>query len=572
MANRTGGAAGDGRADAVSEAPAASSPSTPETPAASTASPASAASARPRHRHRRAKPTRRERRQGNRALSLTRVVAVPAVGLLLLLGGGPASPHDDEAAASSPGNQPVRGSDYPMPPLTPAGVGGDDGGVLVTASPSPGEGGEVSTDALAAAAVGAGDSGLVRLSGANNQIPDRVLAAYQRAVATMSGELPGCHLRWELLAGIGRVESNNANGRSITADGVVTPTIIGVALDGKGGRALIRDTDGGSFDQDKVYDRAVGPMQFIPSTWKTSGRDGNSDGRKDPSNISDAALAAGGYLCARGRDITDPARLRAAIFSYNPSDAYVRAVLGWMDGYINSSPTTVPIPVVALTPGPGASSSPAPAVTLAAGLPSPSAGASASASPTSAACATIAITASSLAASVNQSATGTGLEVTGTYTAAAANATGNVSIHAEARASSGGTVLAQGDTSVPAQPAAGSTPLARLSLTPATASSVTVALTTTPAGCAARTLTTIVITGIPTATPTPTPTPTASATPTSSPTPTPSPVPTTAASTSPPTASLAPSPTRTSDAPASASTPPPSATPTAGTTAKSSAG
>ncbi|MDT3443492.1 MULTISPECIES: lytic transglycosylase domain-containing protein [unclassified Pseudofrankia] len=525
----------------MSETPAPSPPSTPRTPAAP---------ARPRHRHRRAKPARQGRRQGNRTLSLTRVVAVPAVGLLLLLGGGPASPHDDEAASSSPRNQPVRGDNYPMPPLTPDGDDGDDGSVLVTASPSPGD--EVGTDALAAAAVGDGDGGLVRLSGANKRIPDKILAAYQRAVATMGGELPGCHLRWELLAGIGRVESNNANGRSITADGAVTPTILGVALDGKGGHALIRDTDGGSFDHDKVYDRAVGPMQFIPSTWKTSGRDGNSDGRRDPSNISDAALAAGGYLCARGRDLTDPAQLRAAIFSYNPSDAYVRAVLAWMDGYINSSPTTVPIPVVPLTPSPGSSSSPVPAVTLAAGLPSPSASVSASASPTSAACATITVTTSSLAATVNQSASGTALDVTGTYTAAAAGATGNVSIHAEARASSGGAPLAQADTSVPAQPAAGATPLARLSLPAATGGSVTVTLTTTPAGCAARTLTTVVVTGIPTATPTPTPSSTPSSSPSSSPTSSPAPSPTPAATTSSPAA-------------AAATTAPPSATPSPAT-------
>lgn len=46
-------------------------------------------------------------------------------------------------------------------------------------------------------------------------------------------------------------------------------------------------------------------MQFIPSTWSNGGpdgtgwgADGNGDGKKDPHNVFDAALAAGGYLCA----------------------------------------------------------------------------------------------------------------------------------------------------------------------------------------------------------------------------------------------------------------------------------
>ncbi len=487
-----------------------------------------------------------------------------------MLGGGPASPRDDEAAASSPSTQPVRGDTYPMPPLTPDGEISDDGGdgaVLVTESPGPGD--EVGTDTLAAAAAGDGDGdgALVRLAGANTQIPDRILAAYQRAVTMMASELPGCHLRWQLLASIGRVESNNATGRSITADGTVTPTIVGVALDGKGGRALLRDTDDGALDNDKVYDRAVGPMQFIPSTWKTSGRDASSDGRKDPSNINDAALAAGGYLCAHGRDLTNPAQLRAAIFSYNPSDAYVRAVLAWMTGYDGTSPTTVPIPVVALTPAAGSSGAPSPAVapvpvvTLAAGAAVPSA----SASPTSAACATIAVTAGSLAATVSPTASGSTLEVTGTYTAASATATGNVSIHAEARASSAGALLAQADTNVPARPATGSVPLARLGLAPITGGSVTVTLTTTPAGCTVRTLTTVVVTGIPATTPAPTsaalsappsssPSPPPSSSPSSSPTPsaTPTAAPTTAPaapSSSPASAAAAPAPTSVTSSP-----------------------
>ncbi|MEV5463672.1 lytic murein transglycosylase, partial [Streptomyces cellulosae] len=93
--------------------------------------------------------------------------------------------------------------------------------------------------------------------------------------------------------------------------------------------ALIRDTDGGAHDGDTAYDRAVGPMQFIPSTWARWGADGNGDGRTDPNNVFDAALAAGRYLCAGGRDLSVPAELDRAILGYNHSTAYLRTVRAW---------------------------------------------------------------------------------------------------------------------------------------------------------------------------------------------------------------------------------------------------
>jgi membrane-bound lytic murein transglycosylase B len=95
---------------------------------------------------------------------------------------------------------------------------------------------------------------------------------------------------------------------------------------------LIADTDGGSIDGDTTYDRAVGPMQFIPSTWDRWGRDGNDDGVVDPQNIYDAAAAAAAYLC-NGRRLTDDAGLRAGYFSYNQSAVYVERVLGFAHTY-----------------------------------------------------------------------------------------------------------------------------------------------------------------------------------------------------------------------------------------------
>ncbi|MER7377116.1 lytic transglycosylase domain-containing protein [Streptomyces lanatus] len=180
-------------------------------------------------------------------------------------------------------------------------------------------------------------------------LPASVFAAYRRAEERLAREAPGCRLRWQLLAALGQVESGQARGErsemgvppdgvwgSVTPDGTTVTPILGPRLDGVA-FALIRDTDGGAHDGDTVYDRAVGPMQFIPSTWARWGADGNGDGRTDPNNVFDAALAAGRYLCAGGRDLSVPAELDRAILGYNHSAAYLRTVRAWyayfLDGH-----------------------------------------------------------------------------------------------------------------------------------------------------------------------------------------------------------------------------------------------
>ncbi|NUP16798.1 MAG: hypothetical protein HOZ81_11970 [Streptomyces sp.] len=167
-------------------------------------------------------------------------------------------------------------------------------------------------------------------------LPASVFAAYRRAEERLAREAPGCRLRWQLLAAIGQVESGQARGGRVTSDGTTVTPILGPRLDGVA-FARIRDTDGGVHDGDAVYDRAVGPMQFIPSTWARWGADGNGDGRADPNNVHDAALAAGRYLCAGGRDLSLPAELDRAILGYNQSAAYLRTVRAWyayfLDGH-----------------------------------------------------------------------------------------------------------------------------------------------------------------------------------------------------------------------------------------------
>ncbi|MGJ5752489.1 lytic transglycosylase domain-containing protein [Streptomyces puniciscabiei] len=164
-------------------------------------------------------------------------------------------------------------------------------------------------------------------------LPATVFDAYRRAEEELARTAPGCRLRWQLLAAIGQVESGQAWGGRVTPDGTTVTPILGPRLTG-GAFAVVPDTDGGAYDGDPVYDRAVGPMQFIPSTWAHWGTDGNGDGRADPGNVYDAALAAGRYLCAGGRDLSDPADLDRAILGYNHSDAYLRTVKAWYAYYL----------------------------------------------------------------------------------------------------------------------------------------------------------------------------------------------------------------------------------------------
>ncbi|KMS69050.1 lytic transglycosylase [Streptomyces viridochromogenes] len=163
-------------------------------------------------------------------------------------------------------------------------------------------------------------------------IPATVLDAYKKAATALQEAKPGCNLPWELLAAIGKVESGQARGGRVDANGTTLTPILGPQLNGNG-FANISDTDNGAYDGDSSYDRAVGPMQFIPSTWEWAGRDGNGDGKKDPNNVYDAALAAGHYLCRFGWDLSTQGDLDRAILSYNNSRDYLNLVMRWLEYY-----------------------------------------------------------------------------------------------------------------------------------------------------------------------------------------------------------------------------------------------
>lgn len=177
-----------------------------------------------------------------------------------------------------------------------------------------------------------------------NGIPSSALSAYRRSETLLGKADEACKLPWNLVAAIGRVESNHGrtNGNSLDGDGIAQPGIYGVPLDGNDGRARITDTDSGALDKNSVYDLAVGPMQFIPSTWKTVGVDSDNDGSKNPQSINDAATSTGIYLCAGEGDLSDLSDAAVAVKRYNNSDAYVDLVLKISAAYAQGDFTQSP--------------------------------------------------------------------------------------------------------------------------------------------------------------------------------------------------------------------------------------
>jgi hypothetical protein len=197
-----------------------------------------------------------------------------------------------------------------------------------------------------------GSPGHAGIDTSESGIPATVLAAYKYAQRSLASSTPDCGVRWQLLAAIGKVESGQARGGAVTKDGTTLKPILGPVLNGSR-FARIHDTDGGRWDGDSTYDRAVGPLQFIPSTWHRWGSDGNGDGRRDPGNVFDASLSAGRYLCGGGRDLAKKADLDRSILSYNDSAEYLRTVLAWYEFYSKGT-HRVPDGSGALPTSPGA--------------------------------------------------------------------------------------------------------------------------------------------------------------------------------------------------------------------------
>lgn len=147
-------------------------------------------------------------------------------------------------------------------------------------------------------------------------IPEDFLSGYIAGARSAASEFPACHLSWNTLAGIGFIESHHGT----YGAGESGEPIVGPRLDGSGEFMEVPDTDDGEIDGDPEYDRAVGPMQFLPDSWRIHGAGG------DPHDVADAAAASSRLLCDEGRDMATAEGWSAALFSYNASEEYMTDV------------------------------------------------------------------------------------------------------------------------------------------------------------------------------------------------------------------------------------------------------
>jgi membrane-bound lytic murein transglycosylase B len=212
----------------------------------------------------------------------------------------------------------------PVAAVTAAGSGPSGPAVVTVAHPP------ISFHIAAAAVSAPPPSVLVNSPGALG-IPMVALSAYRSAEQKMAVEAPGCGVSWNLLAGIGRIESGHAGGGAVDGRGTAVVPIYGPALDGTlpGNEVILQSSVGNRVS----YARAMGPMQFLPGTWARYASDGKGDGIADPQNLFDATLAAARYLCSGGLNLRDPAGVMAAILRYNNSMPYAQNVLGWAAAY-----------------------------------------------------------------------------------------------------------------------------------------------------------------------------------------------------------------------------------------------
>ena len=192
----------------------------------------------------------------------------------------------------------------------------------------------------------------------------RTLEAYQRAATVIDLADDSCHLDWPLLAAIAKVESDHGRyaGATINSDGRVSSLVLGPRLTGSDHTRRMPDTDAGRLDGDRRVDRALGPFQILPATWAQVRVDADLDGRRDPNDVDDAALAAAVFLCSGRGDLATRHGQRLAVRRYNPDGGYSRLVMDVMTGYeqtdvgvvvlARGTGGVVPVPP-ALTPPPG---------------------------------------------------------------------------------------------------------------------------------------------------------------------------------------------------------------------------
>ncbi|PDP89254.1 murein transglycosylase [Glycomyces fuscus] len=270
------------------------------------------------------------------AVCVTLAVCLLLTGGVVVLVNRVSSAFNDWSPPSASGVEPPAGTIQTPPhdeltaPPEPADVAPEEGS-------APEEAGADERQRPAAPDLRPSSEWLDRASEATG-IPRRALEGYAGAQLVVARDQPSCRLSWPTLAGIGYVESHHGTyaGGEIGEDGNTTVDIVGIPLDGTNRTRAIPDTDGGRYDGDTEWDRAIGPMQFIPHTWELWG-DSPSGADPDPHNIDDAALSAARYLCADGRDLTVAADWESAILEYNRSDEYVADVLAYAHAYADAA-------------------------------------------------------------------------------------------------------------------------------------------------------------------------------------------------------------------------------------------
>ncbi len=270
-----------------------------------------------------------------------RVLRTPAFGIavitpIMLVG----------AVAATPGRQGAPMRDAEVTPLASVSSSqkGSSGPIVVALSKAP------SNFHFAAPQLSAPPPAVVVNSPGAMRIPSMAITAYRNAEQTMAVAAPGCGVSWNLLAGIGRIESMHANGGATDSSGTAVRPIYGPALDGTlpGNEVIVQSNQAGR----AVYARALGPMQFLPGTWSRYASDGDHDGKADPQNLFDSTLAAARYLCSGGLNLRNQSQVLTAILRYNNSMAYAQNVLGWAAAYATGvQPVDLPMitgPVPAL--------------------------------------------------------------------------------------------------------------------------------------------------------------------------------------------------------------------------------
>ena len=265
-----------------------------------------------------------------------RLVGKPAFGVVII------SPLILAGAVGASSPMPVR--DAAVTPLAAvsSSAGNRSGASVVAVTETP------SAFHIAAATISAPPPSAVVNSPGALRIPAIAVSAYRNAERMMAAAAPTCGVSWNLLAGIGRIESLHANGGATDTRGTAVQPIYGPTLDGTlpGNEVIVQSRTANRV----TYARAMGPMQFLPGTWSRYASDGDGDGKADVQNVYDASLAAARYLCSGGLNLRDPSQVMAAILRYNNSIAYARNVLGWAAAYatgvvpVDLPPITGPVP------------------------------------------------------------------------------------------------------------------------------------------------------------------------------------------------------------------------------------